>query len=196
MKITGIEALVLDDVMHHAIIVQVNTDEGISGYGEVMGGPIDRAKWIKDRIGGELERYAIGQDPTDVERVMNRLRHHGGYKPLGRTVSGIENALWDIAGKAAGVPVYKLLGGKVRDKVRIYCDCGAGVALEPGGPLEYTPEAYRVNAERRVKELKPYGFSLMKFDIGYHGKQLVSVPGAHLPDIGSFPGQWSRASRP
>ena len=191
MKISGIEALVLDDDMHHAIIVRVDTDEGISGYGEVMGGPIDRAKWIKDRIGGELERYVIDQDPTDVERVMLRIRHHGGYKPLGRTISGIENALWDIAGKAAGVPVYKLLGGKVRDKVRVYCDCGAGVALDPGGPVEYTPEAYGENARRRVKELRPYGFSLMKFDIGYHGKQLVSVPGAHMPDIGSFPGQYS-----
>ncbi|MHA2393781.1 MAG: mandelate racemase/muconate lactonizing enzyme family protein [Promethearchaeota archaeon] len=190
MKISGIDALVLDEVMHHAIIVQVETDEGINGYGEVMGGPIDRAKWIKHRIIGELERYVIDQDPTNVERVMLRLRHHGGYKPLGRLVSGIENALWDIAGKAAGLPVYKLLGGKIRDKVRIYCDCGSGVPMEPGGPLEYTPEAYGENARRRVKELKPYGFSLLKFDIGYHGKQLVSVPGASLPDIGAFPGQY------
>jgi L-alanine-DL-glutamate epimerase-like enolase superfamily enzyme len=191
MKITDVKALVLDDVMQHAIIIQINTDEGISGYGEVMGGPIDRAKWIKARIQGELKRYIVNQDPTDVERVMVRIRHHGGYKPLGRLVSGIENALWDIAGKSAGVPVYKLLGGKVRDEVRIYCDCGSGIPLEPGGPIVYTPEAYAENAKRRIKTLGPLGFTLLKFDIGFHGRQLMSVPGGALRDIGRFPGQYT-----
>ena len=62
----------------------------------------------------------MGQDPTDVERVMLNIRRMGSFKPWGSSVSAIEMALWDIAGKAAGVPVYKLLGGKVRDKVRVY----------------------------------------------------------------------------
>ena len=62
----------------------------------------------------------IGEDPTDVERVMLKIRQRGSFKPYGAAVSAIEHALWDIAGKAAGVPVYKLLGGKVRDQVRVY----------------------------------------------------------------------------
>ena len=62
----------------------------------------------------------IGEDPTDVERCMLKIRQRGAFKPYGAAVTVIEHALWDIAGKAAGVPVYKLLGGKVRDKVRVY----------------------------------------------------------------------------
>ena len=62
----------------------------------------------------------IGQDPTDVERCMLQIRQRGSFKPYGAAVSAIEHALWDIAGKAAGVPAYKLLGGKVRDRVRVY----------------------------------------------------------------------------
>ena len=62
----------------------------------------------------------IGEDPTNVERVMLKIRQRGSFKPWGSAVSAIEMALWDLAGKAAGVPVYKLLGGKVRDRVRVY----------------------------------------------------------------------------
>ena len=95
LHITKVNAVVLDKVMHHAILVRVETNRGIVGYGEVMGGPLHRARWLKQRIVA-LTSVIQGQDPTDVERVMVRLRHHGGYKPLGRIVSGIENALWDI----------------------------------------------------------------------------------------------------
>src|SRR4030095_12352668 len=62
----------------------------------------------------------LGEDPTDVERVMIKIRQRGSFKPYGAAVSAIEHALWDIAGKAANVPAYKLLGGKVRDQVRTY----------------------------------------------------------------------------
>ena len=63
----------------------------------------------------------LGEDPTNVERVMLKIRRMGAFKPWGSAVSAIEVALWDIAGKAAGLPIYKLLGGKVRDQVRVYC---------------------------------------------------------------------------
>src|SRR5947207_1229154 len=62
----------------------------------------------------------VGEDPTNVERVMRGIRNMGSFKPWGSAVSAIEIALWDIAGKSAGLPIYKLLGGKVRDKVRVY----------------------------------------------------------------------------
>ncbi|WP_211366924.1 hypothetical protein [Pseudonocardia kunmingensis] len=61
----------------------------------------------------------VGEDPTDVERCLLKIRRFAGFKPWGAAVSAIEIALWDVAGKAAGLPVYKLLGGKVRDRVRV-----------------------------------------------------------------------------
>ena len=175
MKIVDLKATVLDDAMHNAIIVRVDTDEGISGYGEAHG--------LKEPI-LNLKHFIIGEDPTDVERVMLKIRHRGGYKPWGSAVSAVEMALWDIAGKAAGLPVYKLLGGKVRDRVRVYCDCGAGVPLEPGGS-PYTPEAYAEKARRRLR--LPQKFTIFKFDIGLHGKQLYSVPGGVLEAEGTYP---------
>jgi L-alanine-DL-glutamate epimerase-like enolase superfamily enzyme len=66
------------------------------------------------------KEMVLGKDPTDVERVMIGIRRLGAFKPWGSAVSAIEMALWDIAGKSAGVPVYKLLGGKIRDRVRVY----------------------------------------------------------------------------
>ena len=83
--------------------------------------------------------YILGEDPTNVERVMLKIRQRGSFKPWGSAVSAIEMALWDIAGKAAGVPVYKLLGGKVRDRVRIY---NGAVRFPMSG---YSPQDYAEN---------------------------------------------------
>jgi len=175
MKITDLKAT----VFKNWTIVRVDTDEGVSGLGE--------AHCPKQHV-LSLKPFIVGQDPTNVERVMSKIRHRGGYKPWGAGVSGVEMALWDIAGKAAGLPVYKLLGGKVRDKVRIYLDCGAGVPSEdaPRGSAEfYAPESYAENA-RRKKRL-PEGFTIFKFDIGFHGHQLLSVPGGVYEADGSYP---------
>ena len=83
--------------------------------------------------------YLLGEDPTDVERVMLKIRRMGAFKPWGSAVSAIEIALWDIAGQAAGVPVYKLLGGKIRDRVRVY---NGGVRFPMTGQ---TPQDYAEN---------------------------------------------------
>ena len=111
MKITDLKCAIIGDNP----IVRITTDEGIEGLGQ--------AEWTKPYLKPFVLYYKeaiLGQDPTDVERVMSRIRRLGSFKPWGAAVSAIEVALWDIAGKAAGVPVYKLLGGKVRDKVRVY----------------------------------------------------------------------------
>jgi len=111
MKITDLKCAVIGNNP----VVRINTDEGIYGLGEVEASKSylkPHVLFYKDRI--------LGQDPTDVERVMLNIRRLGSFKPWGSAVSAIEMALWDIAGKAAGVPVYKLLGGKVRDRVRVY----------------------------------------------------------------------------
>src|SRR5215216_6318608 len=110
-------------------VVRIVTDEGIDGYGQIESTKpyaIPHVLFFKDAL--------VGEDPTNVERIMLKIRQRGSFKPWGSAISAIEIALWDIAGKAAGVPVYKLLGGKVRDRVRIY---NGGVRFEMTG---LTPE--------------------------------------------------------
>jgi L-alanine-DL-glutamate epimerase-like enolase superfamily enzyme len=130
-------------------VVRIVTDEGISGYGEIeMYRPyvVPQVLYYRDAI--------LGADPTDVERVMLRIRNRGAFKPWGSAISAIEMALWDVAGKAAGLPVYKLLGGKVRDKVRVY---NGAVRF----PMEaHTPQGYARNMAR-MKE-SPEGFTIIK----------------------------------
>jgi Mandelate racemase / muconate lactonizing enzyme, N-terminal domain len=95
--------------------VRIVTDQGISGYGQA-----ESAKPYLKPMVLFYKRYLLGEDPTDVQRVMLKIRRMGAFKPWGSAVSAIEIALWDIAGQVAGLPVYKLLGGKLRDRVRAY----------------------------------------------------------------------------
>src|SRR6185503_5654201 len=103
VKITDLKCTVLGDNP----IVRVVTDEGISGYGQVESSKPYLVPHIQF-----YKPFIVGHDPTDVQRVLMRIRNLGSFKPWGSAVSAIEMALWDIAGKAAGLPVYKLLGGK------------------------------------------------------------------------------------
>jgi len=112
MKITDLKYAVIGN---HPVI-RITTDEGIDGIG---GAEQSRNQ---PYFAPQLEYYKdmiVGLDPTDVERVLLRIRRTGGFKPWGSGVSAIEVALWDIAGKALGAPIYKLLGGKIRDKVQV-----------------------------------------------------------------------------
>ncbi len=96
-------------------VVRITTDQGISGYGQAE----STKAYLKPMV-LFYKDYLIGEDPTDVERVLLKIRRLGAFKPWGSAVSAIEIALWDIAGQAAGVPVYKLLGGKNRGTVPAY----------------------------------------------------------------------------
>ena len=160
MKITDLKCAIIGD----SPVVRVTTDEGIDGLGQ--------AEWAKPHLKPHVlyyREYLLGQDPTDVERVVSRIRRLGSFKPWGAAVSAIEVALWDIAGKAAGVPVYKLLGGKVRDRVRVY---NGGVRFPMDGQ---SPEHYAENM-RRMKE-SPEGFSIIKQGIAFHSDMADEVPG-------------------
>src|ERR1700676_3109051 len=96
-------------------VIRIVTDQGVSGYGQAE----SSKAYLKPMV-LFYKDYLLGEDPTDVERVMLKIRRLGAFKPWGSAVSAIEIALWDIAGQAAGMPVYKLLGGKIRDRVRVY----------------------------------------------------------------------------
>jgi L-alanine-DL-glutamate epimerase-like enolase superfamily enzyme len=136
-------------------VVRIVTDEGISGYGEVE----SFKPYLKPHV-LSFRDPLIGQDPTNVERVMLRIRQRGAFKPWGSAVSAIEMALWDIAGKAVGVPVYKLLGGKIRDRVRIY---NGAIRFPMSGQ---SPQDY-AEAMRKMKA-RPEGFTIIKQAIGFH----------------------------
>ncbi|MCD6519597.1 MAG: mandelate racemase/muconate lactonizing enzyme family protein [Anaerolineae bacterium] len=159
MKITDLKCAVIGSNP----IVRIVTDEGIDGYGE-----IEASKpYLKPHV-LFYKDLLLGEDPTNVERVMLKIRRLGSFKPWGSAVSAIEMALWDIAGKAAGVPVYKLLGGKVRDRVRVY---NGGVRFEMQG---YSPKDYAENM-RKMKEA-PEGFTIIKQGIGFHSAMPHQVP--------------------
>ena len=124
--------------------------------------------------------YIIGEDPTLVERTMLNIRHRGAFKPWGSAASAIEMALWDIAGKAAGLPVHRLLGGKVRDRVRVY---NGAVRFAMAG---YSPDDYAENMARMKNS--PEKFTLIKQGISFH-----SPMPRHVPDF--FYGEPNRDPR-
>jgi L-alanine-DL-glutamate epimerase-like enolase superfamily enzyme len=118
MKITQIESIVLLDKLH---IVKVHTDEGLVGVGEIS--PMNAAV-THTMIERALSPLLVGEEATDIERLWRRL-YTKPYKlgPSGaqlNAIAGIDIALWDLLGKAAGQPVYKLLGGKYRPSAKVY----------------------------------------------------------------------------
>lgn len=139
-----------------ATLVRIDTDEGISGFGEAnpdagAGGVVGMINFLKDGL--------VGEDPRNVERCWEKLRRKVFAGPQAGVfviaLGGIELALWDLAGKAAGQPVYRLLGGKFRDRIRLYADCGNGD--DPAGSASGCAD----RAQRMVAE----GFTAVKFDI-------------------------------
>ena len=116
----------------------------------------------------QLKSWLVGQDPVNVERVMRRIRVRGGFKPWGAAVSAIEIALWDIAGKAASLPVYRLLGGKVRDQVRTY----RTLYHDPG--IKHSVEDYVRWAE--IGKALPEKFTMFKLPTSFHSSMVSEVP--------------------
>jgi L-alanine-DL-glutamate epimerase-like enolase superfamily enzyme len=141
-------------------VVRIVTDQGVSGYGQAE----STKPYLKPMV-LFYKDYILGEDPTDVQRVMLKIRRLGAFKPWGAAVSAIEIALWDIAGQVAGVPVYKLLGGKIRDRVRAY---NGGVRFPMTGQ---TPQDYAENVAK-MKEAKE-GFTLIKQAVGFHNPAMM-----------------------
>ena len=169
MKVPAKGALTITDVKCAIIggspVVRITTNEGISGYGQAE----SSKKYLKPFV-LFYKDYLLGEDPTNVERCMLKIRRMGSFKPYGSAVSIIEMALWDIAGKAASLPVYKLLGGKVRDRVRVYTTAVAQYQQTAGiEPADYA------EAVAKVKALKE-GFTIIKMPIGFHSRMASQAP--------------------
>jgi len=132
--------------------IRIYTDQGLIGQGEAT----DAAAGTAGIVRG-FRRFLIGQDPLNVDAIWERLRTSGIFAGAqgGQYVtalSGIEIALWDLTGKALNLPIYQLLGGKFRDRVRMYCDSDM---KDPLGP----------EADRKLPWIKSNGFTAMKIDI-------------------------------
>ncbi|MEM2876392.1 MAG: mandelate racemase/muconate lactonizing enzyme family protein [Candidatus Bathyarchaeia archaeon] len=157
------------------VLVRVETDEGIVGVGEAYQGHA-----VKEVILKGLKPLVLGEDPLNIEYLYQKMyRYAAGWGNIAGTVvtgiSGIEIALWDIKGKVLDAPVWMLLGGKFRDRVRIYCDCGRG--------RTYTTEGYKDLA----REVRKLGFTAYKFDIDglfalYDLDYFKNIPGGSWKD--------------
>jgi len=127
VKIAGIRTLVVNAEMRNWIFVRVDTDQpGLYGWGEAT------LEWKTRAVTGavdDLAPFIIGRDPRDIEQLLRIMQKHGFWRigVIGMSaIAGIEMALWDILGKSLGVPVWRLLGGKMRDRVRVYTHLGLG----------------------------------------------------------------------
>ena len=136
-------------------LVQVETDEGLNGIGSCSGNG-ELLEFIISRI---LKPLIVGMDPTEIDQLWDRAYVRGGHKEFGTrgvgvvALSGIDIALWDIQGKARGVPLYELLGGKSRDKVPVYA-----TALYPEEPAQVA---------RRARAFADQGFHGVKIKVGF-----------------------------
>ena len=165
------------------LLVKIETDERIEGFGETTGENKSIVLSMKPRL--------IGEDPTDVKRLWRKMRPSiwSGFNYL-QGLTAVETALLDLTAKSYGIPVWKFLGGKVRNEVPIYCDCHTGKPIASfkdyaPDPVYSTPEAYAENA-RRIKNLG-LGFKMIKFD--YYWPD-ITIPGAKqgsaITDIGAM----------
>ena len=121
MKITAVKTYLVNAKRQNWAFVKVLTDEGIHGWGEASVEGLEKS--VEAAIHTLADRSVIGEDPRNVDYIYQKMYRHGFWKSgfiYGSAISGIDQAIWDIKGKMLGVPVYELLGGKVRDKILTY----------------------------------------------------------------------------
>ena len=156
LKVTGVRIYLVEVGGRHPVLAQVLTDKGVTGVGEAAvaygTGATAAAGMIKDLA----QEFLLGKDPFAIEAIWSDMYDHtfwakGGGPIIFAGISALEQALWDIKGKCFGVPVYELLGGKVRDKARVYAN---GWSFRCVKPADFGREAERVVAD---------GYTALKF---------------------------------
>jgi len=157
MKITSIKTLVCNAEMRNWVFVRVETDQpGLYGWGEAT------LEWKTRAVVGavqDLEPLLSGRDPRDIENNLRVMTKHSFWRlgVIGNTaVSGIEMALWDICGKELNVPVWRLLGGKTRERLKIYTHLGFGAMT----PVYESMDGARVG--ERAREVIARGYRALK----------------------------------
>ena len=153
-------------------LVRVDTDEAISGIGSASG----NGELIEVIVAKVLKPLLIGMDPTEIDKIWDKVYVRGGHKEFGTrgigvvALSGVDIALWDILGKARGMPLYELLGGKCRDKVPVYA-----TALYPEEPSKVA---------RRARGFAEQGFHGVKIKVGFDLDQDIRIVRAVREELG------------
>jgi L-alanine-DL-glutamate epimerase-like enolase superfamily enzyme len=154
LKITDLRVATLSGAPMTCPILRIDTNQGLYGLGEVRDGASKTyALMLKSRL--------LRENPCDVDRLFRKIKQFGHHGRQAGGVCGVEMALWDLAGKAYGVPVYQMLGGKFRDRIRCYADTN-----ESHDPREYG---------QRLKARRDQGFTWLKMDLGID--LMENVPG-------------------
>jgi L-alanine-DL-glutamate epimerase-like enolase superfamily enzyme len=155
LKITDLRVAVVTGAPMTCPLVRIDTnDEGLYGLGEVRdGASATYALMLKSRL--------LGEHPCDVDRLFRKIKQFGHHGRQGGGVSGVEMALWDLAGKAYGIPVWQLLGGRFRDRIRCYADT----------PMRPDPDETAACLKERLEQ----GFTFLKMDVGL--ELLEKTPG-------------------
>ncbi len=155
LKITDMRYAVVMNGHARCPIIRIDTNQGISGWGEVRDGATWRyALFLKSRI--------MGMNPCNVEMIFKKIKQFGFHGRQGGGVCAVEMALWDLAGKAYGVPAYQMLGGKYREKIRLYADT----------PRLNDPEVFAAKMKDRIVNK---GYTFLKMDFGL--ESLHKIPG-------------------
>jgi L-alanine-DL-glutamate epimerase-like enolase superfamily enzyme len=154
LKITDLRVAVVTGAPMTCPLIRIDTNQGISGYGEVRDGASKTyALLLKSRL--------LGENPCNVDKIFRKIKQFGAPARQAGGVCGVEMACWDLAGKAFGVPVYQMLGGRFRDRVRLYAD---------------TTELDDGHAQgKRLKERMDRGLTFLKVDVGTD--LLKDIPG-------------------
>jgi L-alanine-DL-glutamate epimerase-like enolase superfamily enzyme len=162
LKITDLRVAVVEKAPMTCPIIRLETNQGLVGYGEVRdGASATYALFLKSRI--------LGENPCHVDRLFRKIKQFGAPARQAGGVCGVEMALWDLAGKAYGVPAFQMLGGKFRDQVRLYAD-----TTETEDPQEQG---------RRLKKRMDIGFTWLKQDFGIN--LLKDKPGMLSMPVGA-----------
>ncbi|MDA0839246.1 MAG: galactonate dehydratase [Planctomycetota bacterium] len=130
MKITELKTYLVNNGVRGYVFLKMETDEGIHGWGE---GTLESKERAVVATIHDMKHHVIGEDPTRIEYLWQCLRRHGFWRGgvvTNTALSAMDQALWDITGKAFGQPVYKLLGGACRDRIRCYCHGSASNVKE------------------------------------------------------------------
>ncbi len=166
MKITAIKTIVVNAEMRNWVFVKVETDQpGLYGWGEAS------LEWKTRSVVGAVEDFApmlISEDPGRIEFLYQKMYRQSFWRMgvIGMSaISGIEQALWDIRGKELNQPVYKLLGGAARDKVRMYTHLGGG-DMKAVYESQYSDDP-QIFVDRAL-EVVEKGYTAVKVLISHH----------------------------
>ncbi len=166
LQITDLRVVYLKGLPMDCPLLRIDTNQGISGYGEVR-------DWASPTYALMLKSRLLGENPCNVDNLFRKIKQFGFHARQAGGVCGVEMALMDLAGKAYGVPVYMLAGGRFRDKILIYSDTPS----EPEGTA----------MGHRLKERMQQGFKFLKMDVGID--LLRRIPGGLVAPPGMLESQ-------